>query len=167
MRLLLAAALSWAAEPPPAFDLRRWMGTWHEVAAVPNGPQKGCADTVVHYRLKGDGFELSNTCWKGNAFKDYRGVARPSGGGGTRFKARFFYLLSADYWVLDWDPEYRWGAVGDGARERLWIISRSPELDPAAYAELVRRAKDRGYPVDRLEPTRREGRPLPRDPWKS
>lgn len=172
MKLILAAALAWAAVPPVEtakdVDLARFMGTWYEVAVIPNGPQKGCADTVVHYRLHGEGFELLNTCWKGEKYKPYHGKAKPvEAGSKSKFYARFFMILGADYWILDVDPQYRWASVGNPDRDRLWIISRTPTLEAAAYDALVARAKAQGFPVEKLVRTAHTGRPVPADPWKS
>lgn len=169
--LLALAAAAWAAAPPETakdVDLARYMGTWYEISVIPNGPQKGCADTVVHYRPYGEGgFELLNTCWKGEKYKPYHGKAKPSEPGSkARFYAKFFLILGADYWILDVDPEYRWASVGNPARDRLWIISRKATLEPAAYDALVARAKAQGFPVEKLVRTVHTGRPVPADPWK-
>lgn len=163
MRQALVFALLAAAAPAGAFDLSRWMGTWHEIAHIPNRPQAGCADTVVRYRLDGrGGFELSNACWKGETFKDYRGRAVPTEDP-KRFLARFFYFLRSDYWILEHDPDYRYGAVGTRDRKQLWIISREPALDAAAYDRLVTAARERGFPVESLVRTKLTGRgPPPR-----
>lgn len=158
MRLALLLTLLASAAPAGAFELPRWMGTWHEIAHIPNRPQAGCSDTVVHYRADGrGGFELSNTCWKADAFKDYRGRAVPTEDP-KRFRARFFYFLRSDYWILDHDPDYRSGAVGTQDRAQLWIISRDPVLDEAAYARLVAAARERGFPVEKLVRTAVTGR---------
>ena len=168
---LLAASLAVAASSGPAVagpvDLARYMGTWYEIAVIPNKPQEGCVDTVVHYRLrKGPGFELLNTCWKGSKFKPYHGTAKPVAEGDTaRFTARFFLLFTSDYWIVDLDPEYRWAAVGGPARDRLWVISREAALAPETYAAVVARAKAQGFPVEKLVKTVHTGRKPPADPW--
>ncbi len=153
MLLLLAAA-----RPAYCLELERWMGTWREVAHLPNRPQAGCADTAVHYKLDGrGGFELSNTCWKGGAFKDYRGRASPTAAPDV-FRARFYFFLRTDYWILEHDPDYRWGAVGTTDRKQLWLISRDGSLEESAYARLVEAARSKGFPVEKLERTVVTGR---------
>ncbi|MBI3297111.1 MAG: lipocalin family protein [Elusimicrobia bacterium] len=171
MKALLLAAAVWAASAPPktvgSMDLAKYMGTWYEVAVLPNAPQAGCSDTVVHYRLRdGGGFDLLNTCYKGAKYKPYNGVAKPTEPGSTvKFFARFFLFFGSDYWVIDLDPEYRWAAVGNPARDRLWVISRTPTLEPAVYDAVVARAKAQGYPVEKLAKTVHSGRMPPADPW--
>ena len=137
-----------------AFELSRWMGAWREIAHIPNRPQAGCAGTTVHYRLDGrGGFELTNTCWKGDSFKEYRGHASPTAAPDV-FRARFFFFLRSDYWIVEHDPEYRWAAVGTPDRRQLWIIARDAPLNEAAYSGLVEAARAKGFPVEKLERTR-------------
>ena len=35
----------------------------------------------------------------------------------------------------------------------LWVLSRTPQMDPELYDELVERALERGYPADEPIPT--------------
>lgn len=155
LTLLLAARSAGAAD----FDLRRWMGTWYELAHLPNGPQAGCSDTAVHYTADGrGGFELSNTCWKGDSFKDYHGHAAPTSDP-KRFRARFFFFLRSDYWIVAHDPEYRRAVVGTPDRKSLWLIAREKTVPPEEYDALVAQAKAEGFPVEKLDKTRLSGRP--------
>lgn len=164
---LLAAALAvlaGAADAPLAtaagVDLARYMGTWYEIAHLPNAPQKGCTDTVVHYRLRGDGgFDLANTCWKGSKYKPYFGKAKPLAKGDTaRFRARFFVFFGGDYWIMDLDPEYRWAAVGEPARKQFWVISREKTLDAKTYEAILARAAKQGYDLKGLQKTVHTGK---------
>jgi len=167
-RIVLAVLLSLAARgeaalpplPVPEVDLARYMGTWHEIAHIPNFAQKGCSDTIVHYRLnKAGGFDLANTCWKGDKYKPYFGVATPAEPGArARFKAKFFLFFKADYWIVELDPEYRWAAVGTPKRDQLWVISREPSLDDAVYAGMLARAQALGFDTARLARTVITGR---------
>jgi len=144
----------------PAVDLPRYMGMWHEIAHIPNFAQKGCADTIVHYRLnEAGGFDLANTCWKGGKYKPYFGVATPSEPGATAmFKAKFLLFFKADYWIVDLDPEYGWAAVGTPKRDQLWVISREPSLDPSLYEGILARAQAQGFDTARLTRTVITGR---------
>lgn len=166
--LLLAAALALSARAAPlpelvtvpSVDLARYMGTWYEIAHLPNTPQKGCTDTVVHYRPRGDGgFDLANTCWKGAKYKPYFGKAKPLAKGDTaRFRARFFVFFGGDYWIMDLDPGYRWAAVGEPARRQFWVISREKTLDTRTYQGILERAAAQGYDLKALVKTVHTGK---------
>ncbi len=158
--LLLMIAL-FAAPPARAggIDLPRYMGTWHEIAYIPNFAQKGCTDTAVHYRLRGSGgFDLVNACWKGDAYKPFRGKATPAGTG-ERFQIKILWFFKADYWIVDVDSDYRWALVGTPKRDQLWVISRDPVLDPALYEEILSRARAKGFDTGKLVRTVVTGRP--------
>jgi apolipoprotein D and lipocalin family protein len=152
-----ARAAGPATEPAvvASVDLSRYMGTWYEIAHIPNFAQKGCTDTIVHYRLAPDGgFELLNTCWKGDKYKPYHGWAKPVEKGSTsKFRAKFMMIFGGDYWIVDLDPDYKWAAVGDAKRSQLWVISRTQPLDEKTYAGILERASAKGYPVKTLERT--------------
>ena len=55
------------------------------------------------------------------------------------------------------DDDYRWAMVGSPDADYLWILSRTPTLDPAIKADLVARARAMGYPVDKLVDTPQSG----------
>ena len=157
--LLAAPPASAAPAAAPAVvssvDLARYLGSWFEISHIPNFPQKGCTDTVVHYRLAPDGgFELLNTCWKGDKYKPYHGWATPWEKGATaKFHAKFFLFFGGDYWIIDLDPDYRWAAVGDAKRSQMWVISRDQKIDEKIYAGILERARAQGYDVTKLERT--------------
>jgi apolipoprotein D and lipocalin family protein len=65
----------------------------------------------------------------------------------------FFYLLRGDHWVVGLDPDYRWALVGTPSRRRLWLMSRTPRLDPAEYDRAMAIAAAQGYDPARVRPT--------------
>lgn len=156
---LLSALLLAAPATAVELDLSRYMGAWHEIAHIPNFAQKGCTDTIVHYRLNDrGGFDLANTCWKGDTYKPYFGRATPSTGPEPVFKVKFFLFFRADYWIVDLDPDYQWALVGSPKRDQLWVISRGPVLDPAIYNQILNRARSKGFNTDKLVRTTVTGR---------
>ena len=68
-----------------AVDLGRYLGTWYEIAVVPNRFQKQCvADTQARYRLQGDGIEVFNRCRQSDGtVSEVTGVAQPVAGGAS------------------------------------------------------------------------------------
>ncbi len=138
-----------------AVDLRRYMGTWYEIASIPQRFQKGCRGTRATYSLKEDGeVEVRNACRKGDDPQAYSGVtgravAVPKSGG-AKLRVSFFWPFWGDYWVIDLDTDYRVAAVGSPGRDTLWILCRSPQLDDASYAALGARLAAKGYDLTRL-----------------
>jgi apolipoprotein D and lipocalin family protein len=177
--LLLAAAAAGAQDRPAdaarpsapavaaieALDVPRYMGTWYELAKLPNRFQAKCVgDTSAQYELQpGATVRVVNRCRLEDGRMDEAvGVARQLGGATSpklqvRFAPWWLSWLPAvwgDYWVLDLDPDYRLAAVGDPRREYLWILSRTPTVPEAAYEALTQRLRDKqGFDVSRLQRT--------------
>ena len=65
----------------------------------------------------------------------------------------FIPMVWGDYWVIDLDSQYQIAAVSDPKREYLWILSRTPQLDPKVYDDLLRRLQAQQFDVRKLELT--------------
>lgn len=152
-------------ETIPSLDLQRYMGTWHEIAHYPNRFQQKCvADTSAAYSLQPDGrVKVVNRCRLADgAFDEAVGSARRIGGEGSpklevRFAPAWLSFLPAvwgDYWVIDLDEDYSLVAVSEPAREYLWVLARTPEVEPAAYQALLQRLAAKGFDPARLQPGR-------------
>jgi len=142
---LLAAC---ATLPPPttvpSVDLSRYAGEWYEVEAFPTWFQRGCTGARATYTPQADGtIRVINTCQRSDR------TARINN---SKLKVRFFWPFEGDYWILDLDPAYRWAAVGTPNRKYLWILSRTPQLDPALLARIRTRLASQGYDISRLRP---------------
>jgi apolipoprotein D and lipocalin family protein len=129
-------------------DLSRYMGTWFEIAHLPNRFQADCvADTQARYRLKGDEVEVLNRCREANgAIKQARGVAEVvEGSGNAKLRVSFFRPFYGDYWVLALAEDYRWVLVGEPSREYAWVLSRSPVLEEATLEAALSKAGALGF----------------------
>jgi apolipoprotein D and lipocalin family protein len=168
-----AAHAAAAADKPlatiPSLDVKRYLGTWYEIAKFPNRFQKDCAsDTSAAYSLLDDGrVRVLNRCRKQGGGEDQaEGIARQVGGASSpklevRLAPAFLYILPfvwGDYWVVDLDPNYQLSAVSEPKREYLWILARTPQVDPAAYDALVARLAAQGLDVGKLVRTPQGGK---------
>ena len=169
--LLLCAALAHAADGPrplatiPTLDLKRYVGTWYEIAKFPNSFQKKCVGfTTASYSIREDGrVDVLNRCRRADGGTDTAsGVARqPGGPGSPKLEVRFapailsfVPMVWGDYWIIDLDPDYQLAAVSEPTRDYLWILSRTPKVDPAAYDALLGRLAAQGLDMKRLVPTK-------------
>ncbi len=59
-------------------DLKRYLGTWHEVALIPNRFQSMCiAETRAEYALEGDVIRVTNRCRTASGeFESANGIAK-------------------------------------------------------------------------------------------
>jgi apolipoprotein D and lipocalin family protein len=164
MSVLMSPLLAVAADdkPPlqtvPHVDLNRYMGKWYEIASFPQWFQRNCVATHATYMLREDGdVDVLNQCRD----KTPDGKLRKAKGkawvvdakSNAKLKVRFFWPFSGDYWIIDLDPEYRYAVVGHPKRNYLWILSRSPHMDPDIYQGILDRLKLQHYDLARLNTT--------------
>lgn len=147
-----------------ALDVSRYLGTWYEIAKFPNWFQKKCvSNTKAVYTTKPDGnLRVLNSCKTATGeTSEAEGLARQIGAKDSpklevRFAPEwlsFLPLVWGDYWVIDLDPQYQVAAVSDPRREYLWVLSRSPQLDPKVYADLLQRLTQQQFDIQKLELT--------------
>jgi apolipoprotein D and lipocalin family protein len=168
MLALCAALLAGCAGPReeapplevvPHVDLSRYLGTWYEIASYPTWFQRDCTGTTATYSLRPDGeIDVENRCRKGSLDGEEEravGVAWPvkDDPSGAKLEVQFFWPFRGDYWIIELDPDYRWAVVGHPTREYLWILSRTPKLDAATSADILRRIAAQGYDPTRLRRT--------------
>lgn len=147
-----------------SLDVPRYLGTWYEIAKFPNWFQKKCvSNTKAVYTAKPDGnLRVLNSCNTASGeTSEAEGLARQIGPKDSpklevRFAPEwlsFLPMVWGDYWVIDLDPQYRVAAVSDPRREYLWVLSRTPQLDPKVYADLLQRLKQQQFDIQKLELT--------------
>jgi len=145
-------------------DVPRYLGRWYEIAKFPNSFQKKCAsDTTADYELRPDGsLSVLNQCIRADGeWETALGLARQIGSGkSARLQVRFapawlsfLPFVWGDYWIVDLDEKYELAAVSEPKREYLWILSRTPVVDPSRYAALMARLNAMGLDTGRLEKT--------------
>lgn len=150
-----------------SLDLPRYMGTWYEIARYPNRFQKKCVgNTRAEYSLTDNGgVQVINRCMlESGEMNEATGAGRQIGGASSaklevRFAPAWLAFIPAvwgDYWVIDLDAAYQLAAVSDARREYLWLLSRTPKVEPQAYAALLDRLVRQGFDRQKLLVTRQD-----------
>jgi len=164
-----AAVASSQSQPPlttiTSLDVPRYMGTWYEIAKYPNWFQKKCvADTRADYQLQSNGrVQVTNQCrLESGEMNEAIGEARQIGASTSpklqvRFAPSWLSILPfvwGDYWVVDLDEGYQLVAVSEPKREYLWVLSRTPKVNPNQYDGLLKRLKAQEFDLSKLELTK-------------
>ncbi len=147
----------------PHVDLQRYLGTWYEIATIPQRFQKGCVGVTAEYSLRKNGdIQVVNTCYRetlDGEVRTARGRARVvDKRTNAKLKVSFFWPFWGAYWIIGLDADYRWAIVGHPDRTYLWILSRSPQMDDVLYDELLRLIAGKGYDLARIQKTLQRGR---------
>ena len=139
-------------------DIKKYCGKWYEIASYPQVFQKGCHCTTAEYTFTEKGYvTVENRCnrdsitgkqsyIKGKAF-----VVKNSGN--AKLKVQFFWPFRAKYWIIDLGEDYSYAVVSHPNRKYLWILSRSPKMDPSLYEQIISRLKEKGFDLAKLQKT--------------
>jgi apolipoprotein D and lipocalin family protein len=155
----------------PSIDLARYTGRWYEIARLPNSFQKACTGEVTaeYSLIESQQLRVINQCRLSNGeFKKAEGIARMSSEGGqtSKLKVRFaptwlswLSVVWGDYWVIELASDYSYAVVGTPDRKYLWILSRTPQMEPAIFDQITRRSASRGFDSSKLLRTRQAAQP--------
>jgi apolipoprotein D and lipocalin family protein len=153
-----AAAKAKLLEVVPFVDIQKYLGTWYEIATIPQRFQKGCVGVTAEYKLRKDGdIEVINTCRQ----ETLDGKVKTAHGKAwvvdkktnAKLSVRFFWPFTGAYWIIGLDADYRWAIVGHPNRNYLWILSRTPQMANALYGELLNMIASKGYDLAKIKKT--------------
>ena len=164
----LVASIGCASRPPmatvPYVDLNRYQGDWYVIAHIPYWLEEGKVATYDRYAMRPDGtmdnifvfrrdtFDAPEEEWRGTAWVHNTTT-------NAEWRVRFLWPFTADYLIIDLDPDYRWAVIGHPSRDLFWILARERHLDQTVFDGILERAKAQGY-----DPTRVKKVPQPVGP---
>lgn len=141
-----------------AVEPERYLGLWYEIATTPSFQQTRCTGTTAEYSLREDGLiGVLNRCYLDSldgSLSQISGTATPIDDTFARLLVDLGFGFDAPYYVVDLDGSkgeepYEFAVVSSGG-QAMWILHRSPQMDPDLYDLLIERALERGLPVDDL-----------------
>lgn len=136
-------------------NLQKYVGTWHEIARLPNRFEKGLTCITATYTLKengeievlNQGYLLENVSEKSQA----KGKAWvPNANYPGRLKVQFFWPFAGDYYIISLDKDYQYVLVGSPNRKFLWVLSKNKQLDEVIYQKLLTIAKEQGFDISTM-----------------
>lgn len=137
-------------------DLKRYLGTWYEIARFDHPFERNLEGVTATYELRGDGkIRVINKGHKNSLdgkLKTAKGKAKrpnPEKEPG-KFRVAFFLFFYSDYIVMELDEDYQWALIGSSSDDYLWILSRTPQLEKPVLDKILKLAEKRGYDTDKL-----------------
>jgi len=141
-------------------DIDKYLGTWYEIARLPNSFEKDMKCVTATYSMKDNGkIKVLNKGFKTtkNKFSTAKGVAWvPNSDFPAQLKVSFFWPFAGNYFIIELDDNYNYALVGDPSRKYLWILSRTPELEESIYNELITIANNNGFETETLIKTEQD-----------
>ena len=157
----LAAALTGCATTSDIaavqdFEPERYMGTWYEIARLPQYFERDMDEVRARYTLQSDGtIEVVNSGVRDGEARSITGTAKlknPKANPLTgELRVSFFWPFYSDYRVIELAPDYSYAVVTAGSRDYLWVLARKPTMDKALLDGILDRAKTHGFETGRLE----------------
>jgi apolipoprotein D and lipocalin family protein len=136
-------------------DPTKYLGKWYEIARLDHRFERGLTNVTAEYSLREDGglnvvnrgFDPAKKTWRQAEGRAYL-ADKPNVG---RLKVSFFRPIYAAYNIIELDREqYSYAMVCGYSTSYLWILSRSPDLDPAIRDKLLAKARDWGFDTSAL-----------------
>ncbi len=157
--LLTGCASLRNAEPLPtveAVDLERYLGEWYVIANIPYFGERGNVAGRAIYRMRDDGRMDDIYLYRRGNFDNperrLEGVAWVvDEQSNARWKVRFYWPFTFDYYIVGLDPDYQWSMVGHPSQRYAWIMAREPRMDVELYQELLSRFDELGFDSSRLQ----------------
>ncbi|MEI6089536.1 MAG: lipocalin family protein [bacterium] len=137
-------------------DLQRYIGKWYEIARLDHSFERGLVGVTATYSFRDDGkISVLNEGYKltldGKHSKAEGKAKCPNPNEPGKLKVSFFWFFYADYNILELDTvNYQYVLIGGSSPNYLWILSRTPQMQPEIYEMLLQKAKDRGYDLSKL-----------------
>ena len=135
-------------------DLARYMGAWYVIANIPYFAERGKVATRDVYTLDADGNVDTTYVYRKSFDAPEKtmgslGVVQP-GSDNARWVVRFWWLIRADYMIVEVAPDYSWALIGQPNRKLAWILARDAAMDDATYASLLDKFRGYGYDIARF-----------------
>ncbi|WP_219133653.1 lipocalin family protein [Janthinobacterium sp. UMAB-60] len=141
--------------PVSNFDTSRYLGKWYEIARLDHSFERGLSHVTADYSLRQDGglkvlnrgYKDADAKWKEAEGKAYFVDKKDVG----YLKVSFFGPFYGSYIVFDLDQQdYSYSMISGPDKSYLWLLSRSPTMDPALQQRLVEKARGLGFDTSKL-----------------
>ncbi|MCB1690328.1 MAG: lipocalin family protein [Halioglobus sp.] len=141
--------------PVQGFDSNRYLGKWYEIARLDHSFEKGLDRVTAEYSLREDGglrvvnrgFLTEENRWKESEGRAYFVNNSDEG----YLKVSFFRPFYSSYVVFELDEEgYQYAFVSGPNTSYLWLLSRTPTVDPRLIEKFVARVSSLGFDASEL-----------------
>lgn len=149
------------------FEPKRYLGTWYEIARLDHRFERGLEQVTASYsardngsiRVVNRGLESETGEWKQTNGQASIIGARDRG----LLKVSFFRPFYSAYVIFYLSADYRTAFVTGNDANTLWLLSRSPSVEPIDRARFIEAAHKLGVSADRIIWVPQKSEPVPRE----
>ncbi len=154
---------AFAYDPLPTaqnVDVARYIGKWYTITSLPQFFTRTCVGQTAEYGILNEKqISVHNVCIKESGkTSDINGVGTiKDAPNNARLSIKFdkFWLkllgIKGEYVIIKLSEGYDSVLVGSTNRKSLWVLSRTPSIDPAVLEDYKAQARDLGFKVQKLE----------------
>lgn len=141
--------------PVTEFELNKYLGKWYEIARLDHSFERGMDNVTAEYALREDGgvsvvnrgFLKDKNKWKKAEGKAY--FVREQNEG--YLKVSFFGPFYGSYVIFGLDKKaYQYAFVSGPDHSYLWLLSRTPKIDPEIIDRFINEATKLGFNTKEL-----------------
>ncbi|WP_419831463.1 lipocalin family protein [Endozoicomonas atrinae] len=141
--------------PVSDFELERYLGEWYEIARLDHSFERGLQQVTANYSLRDDGgvrvlnegYSVDSDEWEAAEGRAYFVNSEDQG----YLKVSFFGPFFGSYVIFELDYDnYEYAFVSGPNLSYLWLLARTPTVDPELIDRFVEQADELGFNVDEL-----------------
>lgn len=135
-------------------DLTRFMGDWHVLADIATPFDRNAVEPLETYKLAPGGVVETTYSYREGSpdgplrernLKGFVSTESPAIWG-----MQIFWPVKAEYRVVYLDADYQTTIIGRSKRDFVWVMARSPAIDPALFATLMQTVQTLGYDLTKI-----------------
>jgi apolipoprotein D and lipocalin family protein len=144
---LSQASPSKPLETVPYVDVKSYLGTWYEISRnpLPFAADCACSQQTLGFDTIKNHVTVFNSCndkSPAGVFREIRGFATSDDPvSNARFTVDFGLPQRGQYWIIGLGAKYEYAVISEPSRRSLYILSKTPVLDPALYVEALGKAQ--------------------------
>lgn len=138
--LTAGSATASTIETLPHVDVGRYIGRWFQIARNPLPFEGDCAcsqQTLTPTAIAGT-VAVHNSCNDKTPLgplREIRGTASVIDATNSKLSVDFGFPRKGEYWIIAVGANYEYAVVTDSVGNSLYILSKTPQLDPQLEAE--------------------------------
>jgi len=156
LSLLMTGCLGMPDKVSPVqnFEAERYLGTWYEIARLDHSFERGLERITATYTERDDGgisvlnrgYSIEDQSWSEAEGKAYFVNSDQEG----YLKVSFFGPFYGSYVIFELDEAYQHAFISGPDTSYLWLLARTPTVDPSVIDLFKRKAKASGFDTSEL-----------------